>query len=377
MGEVNIRPVRGERELAAFVELPWQVYRDCHWWVPPLRKEVRELLDTAKNPFWQHAERELFAAWEDGRVVGRIAAITDRNHDAMHEERAGFFGFFECLEDYRYAEPLFAAARDWCASRGAAFLRGPASPSSNDEYGFLLEGYSSRPVVMMPYNPPYYVKYAERFGFTKAKDLWSLIKCTHSGIPDRLERMMKRIKRTSRFTIRAFDPKHFDRDVAIIKQIYNGAWERNWGFVPLTEAEMDAAAKKLRDFIDPRLIIIGEFEGRPAGIALSLPNVNEVLVHLDGRLGPLEVLKFLWHRRRIRGMRCVLGGCLKEFRQTGLIAELFYETFRNAEGRYEWGELGWNLEDNDLINAFDTEIGGQVYKKYRVCQLPLSPVAGP
>jgi hypothetical protein len=329
------------------------------------------VLFRSRNPFWQHAERELFTAWRGGECAGRVAAIVDRNHDEMHGEHAGFFGFFECLPEYAVAEALFAAARDWCRAKGATFLRGPASPSSNDEYGFLLVGYSSRPAVMMPYNPPHYLAYAERFGFAKAKDLWALLKCAQGGIPDRIERMMKRIKRGSRFTIRAFDPKHFDRDVAIIKQIYNAAWEKNWGFVPLTDAEMNLAAKKLKDFYDPEIIIIAEHEGRPAGLTLSLPNINEVLVHLDGRLGPVGLAKFLWYKRRIQGCRSLLGGCLPEYRQTGLIAELFYETVMRAGGRYAWCELGWNLEDNDLINKFDQEIGGQVYKKYRLYDLAI------
>lgn len=369
--EMTVRPVRGERELAAFVDLPWQVYRDSPYWVPPLRSEVRELLDPAKNPFWEHAERELFAAFEGDAIVGRVAAIVDRRHDEVHEERAGFFGFFECLPRFEIAAALLDAARAWCRGRGATFLRGPASPSSNDEYGFLLEGYSSRPAVMMPYNPPHYLAYAERAGFAKVKDLYAFAKVIDGGIPDRVERLMRRLARTSRFTFRTFDPRHFDRDAAIIKRIYNGAWEKNWGFVPLTDREMDLAAKKLRGFFDPRLIVIAELDGQPAGIALTVPNVNEVLVHLNGELGPLGLAKFLWHRPRIRGCRSLLGGCLPEYRQTGLIAQLFVESFRRAIGRYSWCELSWNLEDNDLINRFDAEIGGTLYKKYRLVQAPL------
>jgi hypothetical protein len=369
---VTVRPVRGERELAAFVELPWQVYRDSPYWVPPLRRDVREVLDPAKNPFWEHAERELFAAFDGDAVVGRVAAIVDRRHDEVHGERAGFFGFFECLPRFEVAAALFDAARAWCRGRGAAFLRGPASPSANDEYGFLLEGYSSSPVLMMPYNPPYYLDYAARAGFAKAKDLYAYLKALQGGVPDRLERLMQRARKNSRFTIRTFDPRHFDREVAIIKQIYNGAWEKNWGFVPLTEREMDAAAKKLRDFYDPELIVIAECAGRPAGISMTIPNANEVLCRLDGKLGPVQLAKFFWHRRRVRGGRSMIFGCLPEYRQSGLVAQLFYENIRQAVKRgYAWMEMSWTLEDNDLINRFSEEIGGQRYKTYRIVQAPL------
>ncbi len=369
--QVQVRPVRGERELAAFVDLPWEVYRESPWWVPPLKREVREMLDTNRNPFWEHAERELFAAWSGPRIVGRVAAIVDRNHDRVHGERAGFFGFFECLPDFETAAALFEAARSWCRGRGAAFLRGPASPSSNDEYGFLLEGYSSYPAFMMPYNPSYYLEFAARAGFAKVKDVYSFIKCAQSGIPDRIERMMRRIERNSRFTLRPFDPRHFDRDVGIIKTVYNAAWERNWGFVPMTEREMDYAARKMRDFYDPEIIVIAELAGRPAGVMLTVPNVNEVLRRLDGRLGPAGLAKFLWHRRRIRGSRSLIGGCLAEYRQTGLIAQLFYETVRRGIARYQWCEMGWTLEDNELINRFAVEIGAQLCKKFRIVEAPL------
>ncbi|HWR97278.1 MAG TPA: hypothetical protein VN317_02570 [Candidatus Methanoperedens sp.] len=369
--EVTVRPVGGEADLAAFVDLPWQVYRGSRWWVPPLRREVREMLDVARNPFWEHAERGLFLARAGGLPVGRIAAIIDRNHDRVHGERAGFFGFFECLPQFEAAAALFEAARAWCRERGATFLRGPASPSSNDEYGFLLEGFSSPPVVMMPYNPPYYLDFAARAGFAKVKDLYAFLKCSQSGIPDRIERMMRRLERRSRFTLRGFDPRHFDRDAGIIKTIYNAAWEKNWGFVPLTDREMDYAARKLRDFYDPEMIVIAELDGRPAGIMLTVPNANEVLRHLGGRLGPAGLAKFLWYRRRARGCRTLIGGCLAEYRQSGLITQLFYETVRRGIARYQWCEVGWHLEDNDLINRFAVEIGAQLYKKYRLVQAPL------
>jgi hypothetical protein len=269
------------------------------------------------------------------------------------------------------ARSLFDAAKSWCRAKSCQFLRGPASPSSNDEYGFLLEGFDKEPAVMMPYNPEYYLRFSERYGFQKAKDLVALLKLVSTGIPSRIDRIMQRAKKTSSFKLRSIDPANFKRDVAIIKSVYNSAWEKNWGFVPMTNEEMDLSAESMKPFYDPSLIIIAELDGKPAGIALTIPNINEVLKRLNGRMHPWSLLKFFWFKRKIKGCRTLIGGCLPEFRKTGLIAELFYESARRASDRYEWCELGWNLEDNDLINRFDVEIGGEIYKKYRLYQMPI------
>lgn len=371
--DIIVKQVSSDKELKDFIDLPWKVYKNFPHWVPPLKKEVKEMLDTNVYPFWQHAERELFIAYKGSEPVARIAAIIDENHNKIHEEKAGFFGFFECIEDYNVAEKLFAVAKEWCKNKGASFLRGPASPSSNDEYGFLLEGFYSDPAIMMPYNPPYYLNFAEKFGFKKVKDLHAFLKSTQGGIPDRIEKMMKRILRNnSSIKVRTFDIKHFKRDVQIIKDLYNSAWEKNWGFVPMTEAEMDFSAKKMKEFFDPDLILIAEVDGEPVGVSITLPNINEILKKLNGKLGLIEIIKFLYYKNKIKGARTLVGGVKKEHRSTGVIAVLFYETAKRAiELGYDWGELSWNLEDNDLINRFDTEIGGLLYKKYRIYQMPL------
>lgn len=368
---IAIQKVTTRRELREFIDLPWEIYKNYPHWVPPLKAEVEKMVSPGKYPFWNHAVRELFVARKDGKVAGRIAAIRDDHHDRVHGEKAGFFGFFECVEDYAVARALFDAAKTWCKTKGCEFLRGPASPSANDEYGFLLEGFDNDPAVIMPYNPEYYLRFSEQYGFAKVKDLYALLKIVNTGIPARIEKIMLRAQKTSPFKLRAIDPKNFKRDVDIIKSIYNGAWEKNWGFVPMTNEEMDLTAESIKPFYDPELIIIAELDGKPAGVALTVPNVNEVLKKLNGKMNLLGMIKFLWYKRKIKGCRTLVGGCLPEFRKTGLIAELFHETARRAGNRYDWCELGWNLEDNDLINRFDMEIGGQIYKKYRVYQMPL------
>jgi hypothetical protein len=369
--EVKVHPVRTKKDLREFIDLPWAIYEKYPHWVPPLKQEVAKMVTPGKFPFWDHAERELFVARSQGKVVGRIAAIRDDHHDRVHEEQAGFFGFFETVREYETAAALFDAAALWCKGKGCQFLRGPASPNSNEEYGFLLEGFEADPTIMMPYNPEYYLDFSERYGFAKVKDLYAMHKNVDTGIPARIEKIRQRAKKNSPFKIRALNPKKFKQDVSIIKSVYNAAWEKNWGFVPMTSEEMDQSAESMKPFFDPELIMIAEVDGKPAGVALSVPNINEVLKKLNGRMNLAGILKFLWYRRKIRGCRALVGGCLPEYRKTGLIAELFCESIVRAMGRYEWAELGWNLEDNDLINNFDLEIGAKLYKKYRIFQLPL------
>jgi len=368
---IDVRAVETRKELAEFIDMPWTIYKNYPHWIPPLKAEVDKLLTPGKNPFWNHAERELYIARANGRIAGRIAAIRDEHHNGVHGEMAGFFGFFETIEDYGVAEALFSAARRWCKAKGCAFVRGPASPSSNDEYGFLIEGFDKDPSIMMPYNPEYYLRFSEQYGFKKAKDLYAFRKLVSAGVPERIEKIMRRAKKRSPFKLRCIDPKNFKRDIKIIVALYNDAWEKNWGFVPMTEEEMNWTAESMKPFYDPELIVIAELGGKPVGVALTVPNVNEVLKKLNGKMNLWGIIKFLRYKGEIKGCRSLIGGCLPEFRKTGLIAEMFYETAQRARGRYEWCELGWNLEDNDLINKFDKEIGGEIYKKYRLYEMPL------
>jgi hypothetical protein len=367
----DVKAVETKKELAEFIALPWKIYKNYPHWIPPLKKEVEKLIIPGRHPFWRHAERELYIARTDGRIAGRIAAIRDEQHNKTHEEEAGFFGFFESIENYETAEALFDAARSWCKAKGCTFVRGPASPSSNDEYGFLLEGFDMEPSIMMPYNPEYYLRLAERYGFKKAKDLYAFRKLVNSGMPERIEKIMQRARRRSLFKLRPIDPKNFKRDIKIIVDLYNNAWAKNWGFVPMTEEEINLTAESMKPFYDPALIVIAELDGKPVGVALTVPNINEVLKKLNGKMNLWGILKFLRYKRKIKGCRSLVGGCLPEFRNTGLIAEMFYETAQRARGRYEWCELGWNLEDNDLINNFDEAIGGEIYKKYRLYEIPV------
>lgn len=369
---IDIRTVETKKDWKDFLKLPWTIYKNNEYWVPPLLSEVRETLDIMRNPFWQHAKREVFLALQEDLPVGRIVAVVDENHNNFHNEKTGFFGFFECVNNSEVASILWDEAKKWLKVNGMDIMRGPVSPSMNDENAFLLEGFDKPPTVMMPYTPPYYLEQAERYGFKKAKDLLSFIKYAKDGIPPRIEKMINRIKKRTNVKVRPFNMRNFERDVQFLKDIYNAAWEKNWGFVPMTDAEIDITGKKLKQFVEPELVLFAEMDGRPVAVSVTVPDINQVLKRLNGRLGPIEMLKFLLYKRKITGARSLIGGVMKEYRETGIIAVLYYETEKaNLRLGYEWCELGWNLEDNELINRFDEAIGGKLYKRYRIYEVKI------
>jgi GNAT superfamily N-acetyltransferase len=364
--ELEIKTIASPREIDRFVRFPWQIYKDDPYWVPPLIRDVKFRLDRSRHPFFDHARMALFTACRGERILGRIAAVVDPRHNQFHHERMGFFGMFECIRDYDVAQALFGAAECWCRDQGMDRIRGPVNLSMNDECGFLLEGFDASPVIMMPYTPPYYLEFCERYGFEKAKDLYAYLK-GEVGVVGRIAKLVERVRKKEHVVVRPIDMRQFDREVAIIKEIYNAAWELNWGFVPMTDREMDLMAKELKPIAEPELVLIAEVSGQPVGVSISLPDYNQVLKRLNGRLGPINLLKFLYYRRKITGLRGVLFGLKKEYRRTGINVVMYYETeMRGARLGYRWCEMSWNLEDNHLINRFDEAIGGKLYKKYRI-----------
>jgi hypothetical protein len=367
MNAVRIEKVESKKDLRAFLLFPWRVYEGNACWVPPLISEMKERLDPARNPFFEHAERELFLARRNGEISGRIAAILDQNHNAFHGEKVVFFGFYESLNDSETAGALLEAAAGWGRARGMEVLRGPVSPSMNDECAFLLEGFDSPPVIMMPYNPPYYLELMEKCGLVKAKDLYAFFMTRDHTTSEKVRIIADEMRRRTRIRVRTLAVKTADQEVKKIQDVYNNAWEKNWGFVPWTPNEMKYMVGKLKRLADPRLVILAEDEGRPVGFALGLPNYNEVLKRMNGRLTPPRLLKFLYYRRRIEGMRALVFGILKEYRQGGLSYYLYSELEKNAlRAGYKWGEMSWQLEDNEPVNRFNLSIGGKIYKKYRI-----------
>jgi GNAT superfamily N-acetyltransferase len=359
--------------LERFIRFPWRVYAGNPNWVPPLLSEVKFLLSN-KNPFFRHAEAAYFLARRNGEVVGRIASIIDHNHIAIHNERAGFFGYFECLPDPAVAGQLLDTASTWLKERNMEIMRGPMNPSTNDECGFLLEGFDSPPMIMMTYTQPHYLEYMERCGLTKAKDLYAyLVIVDDVAVVTRLERLSEGVRRrVPGLTIRPANMRKFDRELEIVKDIYNSAWSKNWGFVPMTGEEIDSMAKRLKPLIVPELLIIAEVDGNPAAFFMVVPDYNQVLHRLNGRLLPFGIFKFLWYARKISDIRGITLGVKEEYRRKGIEGLLYLESFRAAKLRgYKRAEMSWILEDNILVQKGCELMGGKLYKKYRIYEKTL------
>ena len=368
---VVVRPVRSAADLKRFIALPYVLHRGDPLWVPPLRRDVRKALSREKNPFFQHAEAEYYLAERDGEILGRIAAIHNRAHNEFNEDTAGFFGFLECVDDLDAARPLFEAAGGWIAQRGLTILRGPMSFSTNDECGLLVDGFDTPPTVMNPHNPRYYIDLVERCGFTKAKDLYqyrSVNPTIPAGLIERVESVLER----QNITLRTLDMKHFDDEVERVKRIYNRAWEKNWGFVPMTEREIDHLAKQMKPVVVPELVIFVEHRGEPIGFAVVLPDLNVALKkNPSGRFFP-GILKILWAARKITRVRILLLGLLPEYRGIGADALMYHWIWRTGyELGYRWAEAGWILEDNGPMNNAIKRLGFERYKTLRIYDRPL------
>jgi len=370
---MQIEQVSDKKRLDQFILFPWKVYQGNPNWVPPLISEMKFILGD-RNPFFHHAEAAYFLARKDGDVVGRIAAIVDRNHINIHKEQAGFFGFFECLPDVTVAQDLLNAAAAWLRERDVEIMRGPMNPSVNDECGFLLDGFDSPPMIMMTYTPPYYLEYMERCGLTKSKDLFayiSIIKDVSAG--GRLEKLAAGVRaRVPGLTVRPANMKQFQRELETVKDIYNSAWSHNWGFVAMTNEEIEAMAKRLKPLIVPELLIMAEVNGSPAAFFMAVPDYNRVLSKINGRLGPVGIVKFLWYSRRIRDIRVLTLGVKEEYRKKGIEGLLYLESFKAAMKKgYERAEMSWILEDNVLMQRGCELMGGKLYKKYRIYEKKL------
>jgi GNAT superfamily N-acetyltransferase len=371
-GSVDIRPVTTRSEWNVFLRYPYRFYRNDRNWVPPLLQDQKILLDPDRHPFYRHADARFFIATRDGRPAGRVAAFVDRGHNEFHRDRTGFFGFFESENDPSVSDGLLAAAREWLKGKGMNALRGPVNPSLNEDCGCLIDAFDSPPVIMMTYNPPYYPDLFERFGLSKAMDLYAYYAETTGGIPDKLVRVAESVRRKENVTIRTADMKRFDEEVDRIKTVYNKAWSRNWGFVPMTDAEFGHLAKNLKAAVIPELVLIAEIAGEPVGFALSLPDLNQALIHLRGRLFPTGLLKLLWYSRRIDMIRIITLGVIREHQRKGIDAVLYLDTWRNARKRgYTRGEMSWILEVNTMMNRSARMLGGTVYKTYRMYETPI------
>jgi hypothetical protein len=370
--QIQIQPVESGGQLKTFIKFPWKVYKNDPYWVPPLIRQQKEYFQSSKNPFYDHARAQLFLALRQGRPVGRIAAVVNEAHNEFHEEKTGFFGFFECLPDYAVAKKLLDAARSWLREQGMEIFRGPANFSSNDEWGMLVRGFDISPVLMMTYNPRYYPEFMDRYGLAKAKDLYAYRMFIKDGISERLRRTAEKIEQRENLTIRPIDMKDFANELKRIKAVYNDAWSKNWGFVPMTDAEFDHLAKQLKPLIIPELVLMAEVHGQPAGFSLTLPDYNQALKKINGRLFPFGLFKLLWHSRKIDCVRIMVTGVVQRYQKRGIDAVFYIRTWDAGKARgVTWGEMSWILEDNEMMKRAMEVMGGHIYKTYRIYEMEI------
>ena len=375
-GNIDVKPVRSPGDRHRFLELPYQLYRGNAHWIAPLRMAQKDILNTKRHPFYKTSDVEVFLARRDGRVVGRIMAILNRAYNEFHNESAGFFGFFEVENDKQAAAALLDSAREWVRGRGATVIRGPVNPSTNYECALLVEGFDLDPMVMMTYNPPYYAALLEGYGMEKAMDLYAYdIAADYFNHSDKLQRVAERLRKKTSIRVRTVNMKDFKNEVGIIRQVYNDAWSRNWGFVPMSEEEFDHLAKDLKQIVDPRVVLIAEqvIDGskpRAVGFLLAVPDLNRALKKISGRLLPFGLLKLLWHSRSISSIRVITMGGILEFQNLGLGSILLDEIYRRGPAAgFPTGEMSWVLENNVMMNRAADLIGGRRTKTYRIYEM--------
>lgn len=377
---VELIPADSSRDLRRFIDLPWKIYNhsDHPQWVPPLRIAVRDALDAKGNPFYKNADRQLFLALRNGKPVGRIAAIENRAHNAFHRDRVGFFGFFECENDPETASVLFKGAEQWLRERGLDVMRGPMNPSTNHECGMLIRGFRWHPMIMTTWNPRYYPTLLDSLGFVKAKDLLAYFFPMEGErpfeMPDRYRTHAERALRGKSLAFRNIDLKQFKNEVERCWEIYNSAWDANWGFVPMSKESFLHEAQVLKYIIWPDFAFIAEVDGQPAGFMIIVPDFHHAFKAVgNGRLLPTGLFKLLAAKRRLRSGRIMILGAKEEFRKRGIFALFAHEMFRRGRAFGAVGaEASWILEDNDKLNRPLQALGAKEYRRWRIYDRPIT-----
>jgi GNAT superfamily N-acetyltransferase len=366
---LEIRPIASKRDLNTFIKLPWRLYRNEPNWVPPLLFDRKRFFDRERNPFFKHAEVEFFVAWRGDEPVGRITAHIDRHFNEFQHHEWGMFGFFECENDPEVAAALLSTAEEWLRARGRDRMVGPMNFTTNDECGILIDGYDLMPTVLTDWHHPYYPGLLEGAGLTKAMDLymWSLAVADRGSVHPAIWRVAAEVESKYGIKVRNMRKKDMEAEIGRFLEVYNAAWEQNWGFTPLTEEEVRHYAKDLKPVLDENWAFIAEKDGEPVAAGLTLPDYNQVLIHLNGRLLPFGWAKALWYKRKIDRVRVFALGAKPEWQHTGVAAKL-YELHYDAAERLpqKSGETGWTLETNKRINRAMERMGGKIVRTYRV-----------
>jgi len=368
---IKIKPVETKKELKQFIMLPFQLYKKDPHWVAPLIMDQKKFFDPTKNPYYEHSEVQLFLAEKNGEIAGRITAQTNTQHNKFHEDKVGFFGFFECINDQEVANALFAEAYDWLKTRGMDIMRGPMNFSTNEECGLLVDGFNSSPFVLMPHNPPYYQELLKNCGLEKSMDLLAYL-IPRKPTPERLQRIVEKLQKRGRFTVRSLrkNKKELRKDLEMVFNVYTKAWERNWGFVPMTEKEFFHLIDSMIDIVRPEFFYLAFVEDEPVGFYVALPDYNQVLKKMKGRLFPFGIFHMLFGRDKITAMRVVTMGVVKEYHGRGIDTVFYTRNFQIANEHkkmnIENAEMSWILETNTMMNRIATNLGGWVHKTYRI-----------
>lgn len=375
--EIEIKEIISKSDKIRFIKSQWKFYRNDPNFVPPMISDRYKLIDTEKNPFYKHSELKLFMAYDrSGEVLGRIAGIINYHHNETHNDKIGFFGFFECINNSDVAKKLFESVETWLSKKGFDTIIGPENPSMNDEVGLLIDGFDSPPVIMMTYNPMYYIDLIESCGYTKAKDLYAYLLEPNTFTSEKMLRLQELIRRRYEVNVRCVDfssKKNFWRDIEILKDIYNSAWVPNWGFVRWTDEEFNYIAKDLKMVADSQLALIAESKGKVAGFGLALPNINECLIYNKNGSTLGALYQILTKKKKIKFIRIIALGVKPEFQRTGIDSVLYYELGKRGIQRgYQYGEASWVLEDNEMMNkGLTSTMQAKVYKIYRLYQKKL------
>ena len=368
---VRVTPVSGRGDLKAFIDLPFRLHANHPLWTPPLKLERRLFLNRKMNPFFSHGEAEYFLAWKDGRVAGRITAQVNDAFNEYQQKNWGWFGFLEFEDDQEVVEALLAAADEWCRARGKERMVGPASFAMNDESGVLVEGYDVRPMILQPWNPPYYSERLEQAGLSKAMDLlmWNLEVEDRDKVLPVIWELAGKVQSEHGIRVRPMRRRQLRKDMDSFAEVYNAAWSKNWDFVPYSKKDLDAYTMDMHLAFDKHWFFIAEKEdtGEVVGMAITIPDLNQVLEKMRGRLLPLGWWYFLRRSKITTRVRVGFLGVKPEYQHTGVAAKLYQEHFDAAEHRpQKGGEMGWILETNTPMNRGMEAMGGKVVKRYRI-----------
>ncbi|MET6996303.1 hypothetical protein [Chitinophaga defluvii] len=369
---IQVERVTTKDQLRQFIDFPHELYATDPNYVPELFIAQRDLLTPGKHPFHEHGKVQPFLAYKGNKVVGRIAAVLNGNHNAFNQAQDGFFGFFDSVEDAAVAAALFDTAEAWLRNKGADTIIGPVNFSTNETCGLLIAGFDAPPVTMMTYNSPYYINLYEQAGFTKKTDLLAY-KLLTEEVDDKpykvMTTLMQRLEQRG-ITIRKINMKNFDAEVVGVRKVYNEAWNKNMGFVPMTDKEFEYLAKDLKLILDPDFCMVAEHNGKVVGFSLGIPDINEVFIKIrKGRLFPTGIFKLLLGRKKIKSMRVIALGVLEPYRKMGIEACFYGSLIQKArEKGFHSAEASWILEQNDMMNRALININGRVYRKYRIYQ---------